>query len=190
MVHKQHYSKAELIELGINAVGDNCLVSRKASLFGIERISLGDNVRIDDFCILSAGSEGIRLGNYIHIGAYSSLIGDSAIILEDYAGLSARVTIYSSSDDYSGEWMTNPTVDEAFTNVTSKPVYLGKHCIIGAGAIVLPGVTLKEGVAVGAQSLVTRSVDEFKIVAGSPARFVKSRSRALLEKEKAFKGQC
>ncbi|RRS10095.1 acyltransferase [Pseudoalteromonas sp. J010] len=190
MVQKHHYSKAELVALGIKAVGDNCLISRKASLFGIERISLGDHVRIDDFCILSAGSGGVSLGNYIHIGAYSSLIGDAAITLADYAGLSARVTIYSSSDDYSGQWMTNPTVDETFTNVTSKPVYLGKHCIIGAGSIILPGVTLNDGVAVGAQSLVTRSVDEFKIVAGSPARFVKSRSRALLDKEKAFKEQC
>ncbi|WP_440054187.1 acyltransferase [Pseudoalteromonas sp. T1lg65] len=187
MIQDQHYSKTELIAMGFKGVGNDCLISRKASFYGIKRISLGDNVRIDDFAVLSAGTEGISIGNYIHIAVYTSLIGASHIKLDDFVNLSSRVSIYSSSDDYSGEWLTNPTIDPKFTNVISKPVHLAEHCIVGSGSVILPGVQLGVGVAVGALSLVTRSVEPFKIVAGSPARFVKKRSTALLDKAEEFK---
>lgn len=69
------YSTDELRKLGFYSVGSNVRISRKASFYGIERISIGSNVRIDDFCVLSAGLGGITIGNYIHIAVYSSLIG-------------------------------------------------------------------------------------------------------------------
>src|SRR5207249_2610301 len=107
-------------------------------------------VRIDDFCILSAGEKGIFLGSYIHIACYTSLIGKAAITLADYSNLSSRVSIYSSNDDYSGNYMTNPMVPPQFTNVDHRPVNIGRHCIVGSGTVILPGVTLEEGSAVGA----------------------------------------
>lgn len=67
------YSTKELVELGFAEVGQNVFISRKASFYGIERISIGNNVRIDDFCVLSAGEGGINIGNYIHITVYNSI---------------------------------------------------------------------------------------------------------------------
>lgn len=166
--------------IGFASLGQNVAISDRASFYGAGRISIGDNTRIDDFCILSAGAGGIAIGQHVHIAAYSSLIGVAAITLRDFAGLSSRVSIYSSTDDYSGAAMTNPTVPADYTNVFSAPVDLGKHVIIGAGSIILPGVTLGEGAAIGALSLVKRDCEPFMIYSGSPARPIGERKRDLL----------
>lgn len=176
-------SEQQLKEVGFKSIGKNVRISDKASIYGAQGIAIGDNVRIDDFVVLSAGEGGIDIGNYIHIAVFSSLIGAEKITLRDFCNISSRVSIYSASDDYSGEFMTNPMVPEQLTKVEKSPVFLGKHVIIGSGSVILPGVTLGEGVAVGALSLVTKSVAEFDIVAGSPAKKIKNRRTNLLELE-------
>ncbi len=183
------YSDEELRQLGFAELGENVRISKKASFYGIERISIGSNVRIDDFCVLSAGKGGIAIGSYIHIAVYTSLIGGGKITLSDFCNISSRVSIYSSNDDYSGEFMTNPMVPEEYTNVTTDAVVVGKHTIIGSGSIVLPGVVLGEGVGIGALSLVNRDVEPFSIIAGNPARKIKNRSKRLLEKESTFQSK-
>ncbi|MDZ4097101.1 MAG: acyltransferase [Methylophilaceae bacterium] len=172
--------------LGFAAVGDSVQISDKASFYGANRITLGDHVRIDDFCVLAAGVSGIVIGNYVHIAVSSSLIGAGKITLADFSGLSSRVSIYSSTDDYSGGTLTNPTVPSEYTGVTHADVYLGKHVIVGSGSVILPGVTLEEGVAVGALSLVQKRCEAFGIYAGNPARRIKGRKRDLLKIEKQF----
>ncbi len=173
----------QLRDMGFNSLGDNVLLSDKASFYNPAKISIGSNVRIDDFCILSAGEKGISIGSYIHIAAFSSLIGAEQIKLEDFCGLSSRVAIYSSSDDYSGNWMTNPMVPEKFTNVISKAVVIGKHVIIGCGSVVLPGVVIQEGTAIAAQSLVKKSCEPFSIYHGNPAKRILARKMGVKELE-------
>lgn len=169
--------------LGFAFVGDNVHISDRASFYGASRISLGSNVRIDDFCVLSAGVGGISIGDYVHIAVYSSLIGAGKISLSDFCNISSRVAIYSSNDDYSGAAMTNPVVPSEYTGVTHADVFLGKHVIVGSGSVILPGVTLKEGAAVGALSLVHKHCEAFGIYAGNPARRIKDRRRDLLDLE-------
>jgi galactoside O-acetyltransferase len=178
-----YLSKEELQKMPFKSLGHNVLISNCASIYGAERISIGNNVRIDDFCFLSAGAKGITLGNNIHISTYTSLVGHEQIIMEDFSGLSSRVSIFSSSDDYSGNYLTNPTVPGEFTNVIHGKIHLKKHVIVGAGSIILPGVTLEEGVAVGALSLVNKSQEAFSIVVGNPAKFLKKRKTTLKELE-------
>ncbi len=176
-------SRQALRKAGFAAVGANVLVSEKASIHGAPRITLGDHVRIDDFCVLSAGEDGMRIGSYVHVACQCTLIGKARIELEDFSNLSGRVAVYSSSDDFSGTGMTNPMVPLEFRNVTDLPVRIGRHVIIGTGAVILPGVTIGEGAAVGALSLVRASLEPFTIHAGAPARRIGERSRALLELE-------
>ncbi|MBV2127807.1 acyltransferase [Arsukibacterium indicum] len=179
-------TEQQLRTIGFKAVGQNVRISDKASIYNAANISIGDNVRIDDFVVLSAGAGGISLGNHIHIAVYTSLIGAGAITIGDFANLSSRVSVYSSSDDYSGETMTNPCVPDEYKNVLHAAVTFEKHVIVGCGSVVLPGVTLHEGVAVGALSLVTKTCQPFGIYAGTPARFVKARSRDLLNLEQDY----
>ncbi len=176
----------QITEMGFASVGANVLLSDKASYYNCKNIRLGSNIRIDDFCVLSAGIGGIDIGNYIHIAVYSSLIGAGNITLADFSNISSRVAIYSSNDDYSGAVMTNPTVAEEFTNVHHADVTIGRHVIIGAGSIILPGVTLEEGVAVGALSLVKKDCQAFGIYMGSPAKRIGERKRDLLALERQF----
>lgn len=179
-----YLTQQQLEQLNFKYLGKNIKISDKASIYNAKNIHLDDNCRIDDFCILSAGVGGIYIGKYVHVAAYSSLIGAENITLADFSGISSRVSIYSSSDDYSGEFLTNPTVPENYCNVDSQPVYIGKHTIVGAGAIVLPGAKLNIGVAIGALSLVLgKEYPEFKIYAGTPAKAIKERKRDLLELE-------
>lgn len=179
-------SREAIERMGFASVGDNVQISDHASFYGAARIALGQNVRVDDFCVLSAGAGGINIGHHVHIAVYSSLIGAGKITLSDFCNLSARVSVYSSSDDYSGATMTNPTVPSAYTGVTHADVFLGKHVIVGCGSVILPGVTLQEGVAVGALSLISSNCEAFGIYAGNPARRVNERQRHLLELEQRF----
>ena len=92
--------------------------------------------------------------------------------------------MFSASDDYSGAYMTNPTVPENFTNVTAAVVIFEKHSIVGANSVILPGVEIGVGAAVGALSLVNKDVPEFTIYAGVPAKQIGTRERRLLALEK------
>lgn len=179
-------SRDALERMGFAALGANVEVSELASFHGTSRISLGDRVRIDDFCVLSAGVGGILLGQHVHIAVFCSLMGAGKITIADFSNLSSRVALYSSNDDYSGQFMTNPTLPSEYTGVEHADVFLGRHVIVGAGTVILPGLTLEEGVAIGALSLVNRDCQAFGIYAGRPARRIGDRSRQLLEVEKRF----
>lgn len=178
-----YLTRNEITGMGFKHVGENARLSGKASYYNCENISIGNNVRIDDFVVLSAGEGGIEIGSYVHIAAFCSLIGAEKITMENFSGLSSRVSVYSSSDDYSGEFMTNPTVPSDFTNVTSGPVIIGRHVIVGAGSTILPNVVLEEGVAVGALSLVSKNCESFYIYSGVPAKKIKERKRGLIALE-------
>ncbi|MER3329789.1 MAG: acyltransferase, partial [Candidatus Kapaibacterium sp.] len=178
------YTEEELKAIGFKVVGNNVLISRKTSLYGVSRISIANNVRIDDYCVLSAGEGGIVIGAYVHLAVYVSLQGDGKITLEDFTGISSRTAVYSSNDDYFGNYMTNPTVPTEFTNVTSAPVTIHKHALVGSGCVILPGVTLNTGCAVGALSLVSEDCEEFYLYKGNPLKKLFKRSRNLLELEK------
>lgn len=173
-------------QIGFASIGENVQISDRASFYNPSKITLGNNVRIDDFCVLSAGLGGMSIGNHIHIAVFSLLIGAGKITLSDFCNISSRVSIYSSNDDYSGLAMTNPTLPRQYTGVTHADVLLGKHVIVGSGSLILPGITLEEGVAIGALSLVTKDCEAFGIYVGNPARRIKERKRDLLELEKAF----
>ena len=179
-------SKEQIESMGFKSVGENTLLSDKASYYNCKNIDIGNNTRIDDFCVLSAGEGGIKIGSYVHIAIGVSLIGNEIITVKDFAGLSSRVSIYSSNDDYSGEYMTNPMIPSEFTNVTHGAVSIGKHVIVGSGSVILPNVILEDGVAVGALSLVTKDCGAFGVYIGTPAKRVKERSRLLIDLEYQF----
>jgi len=178
------YTINELSALGLKSFGTNVLISRKSSLYKTENIELGNNVRIDDFCILSGR---IKIGSYIHIAAYSALYGgDAGIEIDDFSNISSRVSIYAISDDYSGMTMTNPMIPDQYKSIQMSPVHIYKHVIIGSGSVILPGVCIKEGAACGALSLVKDSLEQWGIYAGIPAKKLKNREKKLLELEQRF----
>lgn len=175
------YSEEELKILGLKSFGKNVLISRNACIYGAQNISIGDNVRIDDFCILSGK---IDIGSWIHISAYTGLFGgDEGIELKDFVTISSRCCIYAISDDYSGGCMTNPMVDEEFRHTYGGKVTFEKHAIIGSGCTVLPNVVLHEGASVGAMSLIKRDLEPWCMYAGIPAVKIRDREKKAKEYE-------
>jgi len=178
-------SKDELSGLGLKQYGKNVLIGRFAQLYNPESLAVGDHVRIDDFTVINGR---VTLHNHIHIAHFCGLCGGEAgITMEDFTGLSARCSVYAKSDDYTGKSMTNPTVPLAYKpGIIEKPVLIKRHSILGCSSVVLPGVTLGEGVSVGALSLCINDLEPWSIYAGIPAKRVRDRRRDILIHEKDF----
>jgi acetyltransferase-like isoleucine patch superfamily enzyme len=172
------YSQDELLSIGFRTFGDHVLISRNAKFYGQSDIVIGNNVRIDDFCILSGK---ITLGSNIHISSFCALYGAYGIEMEDYTGLSPRCTVLSASDDFSGNFLIGPIVEDKLTNVTGGKVIIKKFSQIGTGSVIFPNLIIHEGVAVGAMSFVNDSLAEWSIYSGIPAKKMKDRERGLLE---------
>ncbi len=171
----------QLEELNFKSLGKNVSISSAASIVFPENISIGNNVRIDDFVHIIAPSPGfLNIGNYVHIGAGAFLGCAGGIELLNFSGISQGVRIHSASDDYSGLFLTNPTVPRELRRIETRPVSIGEHAIAGSGAVILPGANLETGVALGALSVAHKSLKEWGIYAGNPAKLISARSKNLL----------
>jgi acetyltransferase-like isoleucine patch superfamily enzyme len=186
LVMQSFYSEDELLKIGFQRYGINVRVSRKSSIYMAEKISLGNNVRIDDFCCLVGGERGIKIGSYVHIAFSVVIVGNGGVSLEDFVGISSRSAIYSGTDDFSGDFLTGPTVPKEFRHSIRGEVVLGKHVVIGTGSTILPKVKIGIGCSVGANSLVNIDLEPWGIYAGVPVKRIKERNKRLLELEKAL----
>lgn len=178
------YTPEELLQIGFKSVGHHVYISRKASIYTVGSISIGNHVRIDDFCILSGE---ISIGSYIHISAYTAIYAKYGVEIQDFCTVSGRVMIYSQNDDYSGNFLTNPMVPGSFSNISGAPVVLKKHAIVGVGSVILPGVTLGSGACVGAMSFVKSNVPDWTVFGGVPARKIGERKQNILKLEEQLK---
>lgn len=174
-----YLTREQLQVMGFKAVGDNVKISDKASIYNPEAIVLGDHSRIDDFCVVSGR---VSIGKYCHITPMCLVAGGSpGIILSDFCTLAYGVKIFAQSDDYSGSTMVSSLVPKKFKNEYLAKVILERQVIVGAGAIIFPGVTIREGCSVGAMTLVSKSTQPWGIYAGNPARRIKDRKQDLLK---------
>lgn len=174
-------SKNQIANIGLKSFGKNVLISSKVSFYSPESITIGNNVRIDDYCILSGN---INIGSYVHISAFCAYYGKHGIEISDYSGTSPRVTIFSATDNFDGEFLIGPMVNKGLIKLIKGKVVLDKYVQIGASSIILPDVHIYEGSVVGAMSLVNKDLREWGIYAGIPAKFIKKRSKELLKKVK------
>jgi dTDP-4-amino-4,6-dideoxy-D-glucose acyltransferase len=178
-------TRDELIEMGFGSLGRNVLLSNKGSYYNTKNIYLGDNVRIDDFCIVSAGEGGIRIGRNVHISAFASIVGQAPIDFEDFSGISNKVAVFSSTDDFV-KGMTNPTIPDRFRRLKHIPVRLGRHAVVGSNSVLLPGSELAEGTSVGALSVVRGKLEPWSVYMGNPVKRIMARSRRIIDLEKEF----
>ena len=176
-----YFDREYLLDLGFKSLGEDVKISDRASIYNPEQIEIGDYSRIDDFCVISGR---VKIGRNVHITPQCVVAGgEPGIFIGDFVALAYNVKVFSQSDDYSGSSMTNSTVPKTFKREIMKSVRVGRHSIIGAGSIILPGVNLGEGTAIGAMSLVRESTEAWAIYAGNPARKIRARKKDLLELE-------
>lgn len=179
-----YYNNEELEQMGFKYIGQNVKISNKASIYNCDQIEIGDNSRIDDFCVISGK---IKIGRNVHITPQCLVAGgEKGILFEDFVTIAYQVQIFTQSDDYSGSTMTNSTIPLKYKNEDKKEVVLGKFSIVGASSVIMPGVILAEGTSVGAMSLVLLDTESWSIYVGNPAKKIKNRKKDLLELEKKY----
>lgn len=182
-----NYNREELERIGFGGLGENVIIHKNTEIFAPENIYLGNDVRIDAFSILSAGGEGVHIGNNVHLAASVFIFGGGGkVVLEDFCGLSSRVTVYTASDDYSEGHLTNPTVPDKYRKIKNGSVVLRRHAIVGSGSIIMPDVEIGIAASVGALSFVNKNIDDFSVVFGHPLRSIGKRKEQILELEKKY----
>lgn len=179
-----YYTEKELNDLGFKYTGKNVQISNKASIYNCNTISIDDNSRIDDFCIISGN---IKIGKNVHITPMCLIAGgEKGIVFEDFITIAYGVQIFTQSDDYSGNTMTNSTIPTKYKNECKKKVLLKKYSIVGAGSIIMPGVILKKGTSIGAMSLVLKNTKSWNIYVGIPVKKLMKRKKNLLKLKKQY----
>ena len=123
--------------------------------------NMGENSRI------GTPLSGVRFGNVkigsgVVIGAGCLMMAAGGITIDDDVMIAANAQLISNNHDLDNRWI-----------ITCKPVHICRNVWIGAGATILPGVTIGENAVIGAASVVTKDVPANCIAVGNPARVVK-----------------
>jgi dTDP-4-amino-4,6-dideoxy-D-glucose acyltransferase len=177
----ENYSRQELLDAGL-LIGRDVFIANDVILHNPSNIIIGNNVRIDTQCVLIAGHDTkIIIGDNVHISAGCYFYGNSGnITLEDCTCTSARCTLYTANDDYTEGYQANSTVSDDWKQVKTGDIILKKHALVGCYTVILPGVRLGFATAVGAHSLVKRDTEDFDVIGGCPAKFIKKRKNVYL----------
>ena len=139
-------------------------------------IVFGNNVTIAKSAVLvctgviANKGTGITLGNNSAVGAQSFLGGQGGIEVGENVIMGPQVKIFSENHNYD-----DPNIVIRLQGESRKGVKIGNDCWIGAGATILDGVTIEDHCVIAAGSVVTKSVPANSIVAGVPAKVIKSR---------------
>jgi len=179
----KYYNEHDLKDFGFKSMGKNIKISSDARIYGAENISIGNNVRIDDFVIISSRNGYVKIGNFVFIARNSHLSGTLGIEMNDFSSMAANTVIYSASDDYNGNYMTAQAIPQEYTTKIGGPVLIGRHVIIGAGSVITGPCDLAEGCSVGSMSLINKNTEPWGIYFGVPAKRMAERKKDLLKLE-------
>lgn len=149
--------------------GTHCVMGARVRFWGPVRLFIGSHCAFFDDVIVSGVGE-IHIGNRTTIGHNSVLVCRERIEIGDDCMLAAFCYVLDVDHEYE-----NPGKAIPQQGLRIKPVVIGNDVWIGAGAIILRGVTIGDGAVVAANSVVTGDVPAYSIVAGSPAKVIKPR---------------
>jgi acetyltransferase-like isoleucine patch superfamily enzyme len=178
-------SKEELNALGLRHVGDNVFIDRTVRIFFPHKIVIESNTRIDCQSVISCSGD-VHIGPYSHFSIGTKIMGGGNFRSAAYVGVSSNVTFMTSSENYAGDAMGTCMVPQEFRKNVSGSISLEEHVVCGPNSVILPNVTLGQGAAVGALSLISHSIPPFVIVSGNPARKVGIRKYDILEAQQRF----
>jgi acetyltransferase-like isoleucine patch superfamily enzyme len=134
--------------------GDNVSVFEGVFLLNPQNLSVGNNVSIQPLCYIECGND-----------------ENGGLVIEDDVSIAHGVTVMTTTHTYEDESL--PIKDQP---VVSKKVVIKNNVWIGAKATILAGNTVNSGSIVGAAAVVTKDVPENSIVAGVPAKVIKTRN--------------
>lgn len=170
---------------------------------GADMISIGDDVEIDEYCVIKTGKElrgaiiekdnpafkhergEIVIGSHCHLVRYSVIMGYGGVAIGNYCTLSSGVQLYSLTntpyhlDKRSEITSIMPLGGENSPHLLA-PVVLKENVWLGLHAIVMPGVTVEKNSFAVSNALLMKSFPENSYIAGQPAERVKERFQSKL----------
>jgi len=162
----------------------NIKIYNPVKIVGSKKIDFGKDIIIDCFSYIYADKP-MKIGDNTHIGSFSFICGGDVIEIGDFVGIGQGVKIYASTEDLSEWGFGNATVAEKHRNTYRAPVHIEKFAVIGANSVILPGVTIGEGAAVGACSVVSRDLEPWGIYIGNK-KIGERKKKEVLENYKEF----
>jgi acetyltransferase-like isoleucine patch superfamily enzyme len=181
----QMLSEKEMRELGLRHIGENVQIDRSVRILFPHKVVIENNTRIDCMSVISCSGD-VLIGPYSHFSIGTKIMGAGNFKSAAYVGVSSNVTFMTSSEDYSGEALATCMVPQEFRKNEIGNIILEEHVVCGPNSIILPNVTLGQGAAIGALSLVSHSIPSFTIVSGNPPRKIGLRKRDLLLAQQLF----
>ena len=166
-----HFAGRIFLGRGV-VLGERCVVnglSRRGVRLG-DRVRLQDGVRLQATSVLSEIGEGIEIGDDTYVGPGSFLGAGGGIAIGKRCLLGASVDLLA--ENHRCEDPERPIREQG---VSRRGIAVGDDVWIGNKAVVLDGVRIGEGAVIGAASVVTRDVPSFAVVAGNPARLLRTR---------------
>lgn len=154
--------------------GENSLIRFPAVLVLHKSLYLGDNTRILEYSriqnfISLNNNPKIIIGNNCYIAYHFSILNASSVIIGDNVAIASHVLICSVNHGIDPE-NTESYLKQTFV---SKPISIGDGCWIGEKVCILPGVSIGKKCIIGTGSIVTKSIPDYSIAVGNPAKVIK-----------------
>ncbi len=143
--------------------GKNCKISNKVIFLGAKNIYLGNNVRIDDYCIINGLDGYIKISDNTKIGSFCYLLGSAGITIGKDCNISQGVKIYSKSNNYKVRSITQYL----------KKVKISNNVIIGSNSVLLPGADIGEECRIGALTLISKKIKKKTLTYGKITKKIK-----------------
>ena len=169
-LHKTHGDGSFTVN-DFKKIGENVIFEDDVRVFHPDTISIGNNVYIGHNAILKGYYKNeMVIDDHTWIGQGCFLHSAGGVVIGKAVGMGPAVKIITSV--HKDEDLSKPLI---FCDLEFGKVVIEDGCDIGVGAIILPGVKIGEGSIVGAGSVVTKDVEPYAIVAGSPAKVLRRR---------------
>lgn len=152
--------------------GKNVIIEDGVRIFHPENITIGDNVYIGHDTILKGYyTTEMIIGSNVWIGQQCFIMGAGGLTIGDYVGIGPQVKIHPCL--HKNDRLDIPT---SFQKIVFDPIEIETDVNIGIGAMIMHGVTLRTGSIVGTNAVVTKSFPEYSILAGIPAKLIRTRN--------------
>lgn len=147
-------------------LGQNVNVTEGVSL---NNMRTGDNGKIRNFTIMfGSDKQPLTIGNDFFIGTHCYINGIAGLTIGDRVTIAHGTMIFSDSGPNTSSYL------QQHYPITAKAIEIGSDVWIGAGAMILPGVKIGNKCVIGAGSVVKDDVPDNSVVAGSPAKVIKT----------------